>query len=624
MPCDFQDQNELEEKEIIFQFMHIKPPSSKTREKMPPPVFIATKPIDPPTFGRNNYQGFKKGQQEILPKGWNGYRSRPLPCDILVEHDVEITVRDGARLYCDVYRPVDSGPLSQVPALLGFSPFGKKFSGLCMLNLMTPWNVGVPDGHLSGLEKFEAPDPAEWIPRGYAIISADTRGTGDSDGPVVIMGTQEGEDGYDVVEALAKMDWCSGAVGMVGNSHLGITQYFVAQQQPPSLKAIAPWEACSDLYREQFGRGGMWHGDFFDYISSVFIQGRHGMEDFREMYRRSGGLRNAYWDDKRPDLTNIKIPTYLTGSYSSNVHVVGSIRGWLEIASKDKWFRIAPWQEWHDLWVEKNSSDELQQFFDYYLKGQVDNGWDKTPRVRVTVLKFGEEDPEYNIEVDDFPLPNTAYKELFFGPNDQLYSEPAKETGFSSYDSTTRDSCGFKYVFEKDTRIIGLPKAIVKISCNEANDLDVFVIIKKLDKDGKRLLALNVPWSRAPVKAMDHIQDKDKSDLILYPGPVGMLRASHREIDHTRSMHPQYPFHPHDRKLPTPRGEVVELEIGLWATGIDFKAGEALEVQISGYNPAIAAFQPLVGKANNGINEGFHHVHYGPQYRSRVILPFIE
>jgi len=41
--------------------------------------------------------------------------------------------------------------------------------------MMTPWNVGVADGHLSGLEKFESPDPAEWIPRGYAIISADTR-----------------------------------------------------------------------------------------------------------------------------------------------------------------------------------------------------------------------------------------------------------------------------------------------------------------------------------------------------------------------------------------------------------------------------------------------------------------
>ncbi|KAL4803983.1 alpha/beta-hydrolase [Aspergillus unguis] len=589
---------------------------------MPPPVLIATKPIDPPTFGRNNYQGFKAGEKEVLPKGWNKYRSRALPCDILVEHDVEITVRDGARLYCDVYRSPDTGPLNRVPALLGFSPFGKKFSGLCMLNMMTPWNVGVPDGHLSGLEKFEAPDPAEWIPRGYAIISADTRGTGDSDGPVVIMGTQEGEDGYDVVEALAKMDWCTGAVGMVGNSHLAITQYFVAAQKPPSLKAIAPWEACSDLYAEQFGRGGMWHGDFFDYISSVFIQGRHGMEDFREMFRRSKGLRDAYWDDKRPDLTRISIPTYLTGSYSSNVHVMGSIRGWLEIASTEKWFRIAPWQEWHDLWVEENSANELQAFFDRYLK-DIQNGWEDTPRVRVTALKFGEKDPEYNIAVDDFPLPHTAYKEFYLGDNSTLRSDLPKEEGSVSYESTTMQTAAFRHIFDQPSRLIGLPKAILYVSSDRTDDMDVFVIIRKLDTTGKVLLALNVPWRHAPVKAMDDIADKDKSDLILYPGAVGMLRASHREIDASRSIHPQYPFHPHTRELPTPRGQVVELEIGLWAMGMDFEAGEGLEVDVLGRNPTIAAFQPLVGGGKSGVNDGLHHVHFGGKYPSRVILPFV-
>ncbi|PWY80310.1 alpha/beta-hydrolase [Aspergillus sclerotioniger CBS 115572] len=536
---------------------------------MPPPVFIATKPIDPPRLGHNNYQGFKKGEREILPKGWNRYRSRPLPCDILVEHDVEIIVRDGARLYCDIYRSPNTGPLNRVPALLGFSPFGKKFSGICMLNSMTPWNVGVPDDHLSGLEKFEGLDPAEWIPRGYAIISADTRGTGDSDGPVVIMGTQEGEDGYDVVEALAKMDWCNGAVGMQGNSHLAITQYFVAMQQPPSLRAIAPWEACSDLFREQFGRGGMWHGDFFDYISSVFIQGYHGMEDFKEMYRRSKGLRNAYWDDKRPDLSKINIPTYLTGSYSSNVHVMGSIRGWLEIASENKWFRLGPWQEWYDLWVEENSTSELQRFFDRFLK-DIDNGWEGTPRVRVTALTFGEGDPEYNLVVDDFPLPSTDYREFFFAPHGQLQPELSTDEGISSYDSTTMQSSAFRFVFEKDARLIGLPKAVIYMSCDDEDDMDVFVIIRKLDRQGKKLVALNIPWSRAPVRATDEIQDKDKSDLILYPGPVGMLRASHREIEPSRSIHPQYPFHPHERQLPTPRGQVVGLEIGLWAMGIDF------------------------------------------------------
>ena len=72
-----------------------------------------------------------------------------------------------------------------------------------------------------------------------------------------LMGKQDAEDGYDVVEFLGHQKWCNGSVGMAGNSWLAIAQYFVAAEQPPSLKAIAPWEGCGDIGREQFYRGGM-------------------------------------------------------------------------------------------------------------------------------------------------------------------------------------------------------------------------------------------------------------------------------------------------------------------------------------------------------------------------------
>jgi predicted acyl esterase len=490
-----------------------------------------------------------------------------------------------------------------------------------MLNLTTPWNIGVPDGHLSGLEKFEALDPAEWIPRGYAIISADTRGAGDSDGPVVIMGTQEGEDGYDVIEALAKMPWCNGAVGMVGNSHLAITQYFVAAQVPPSLKAIAPWEAASDLFREQFGRGGMWNGAAFDWITDTFIQGRHGMENFAEMYRRSRGLRSPYWDDKRAALEKIKIPTYVTGSFSSPIHPIGSIRAWMQIASENKWFRICPWQEWYDLWVEKESADELQAFFDRYLKG-IANGWEKTPKVRVTTLKFGDRDPELGIVVADFPLPQTKYIDLFLDSNQSLSYDRPGQSGVSSHDSKTRDRSSFNLFFDSPTRLLGLPKAILYVSSPDADDMDVFVQMRKLDAQGKQLLALNIPWSRAPIKAMTELQPKDMSELILYEGPVGMLRASHREIDPSQSMHPQYPFHPHTQKLPVPPGEIIELEIGMWPLGIDFEAGEGIEVNVSGRLPGVAMFADIV-EDRSEVNVGLHTVHFGGANPSRIILPFV-
>lgn len=48
----------------------------------------------------------------------------------------------------------------------------------------------MPDNTLSGLERFEGPDPAVLVPRGYAVVNVDARGAGESDGDVVIMGTQ--------------------------------------------------------------------------------------------------------------------------------------------------------------------------------------------------------------------------------------------------------------------------------------------------------------------------------------------------------------------------------------------------------------------------------------------------
>lgn len=89
-------------------------------------------------------------------------------------------MRDGARLYIDIYRPAaqaeldHSKPENQIPAILSWSPYGKKYSALDMLP-MCVWHCGVKRSELSGLEKFEGLDPAAWCPRGYAIISVDTR-----------------------------------------------------------------------------------------------------------------------------------------------------------------------------------------------------------------------------------------------------------------------------------------------------------------------------------------------------------------------------------------------------------------------------------------------------------------
>ena len=115
-------------------------------------------------------------------------------------------------------------------------------------------------------------------------------------------------------------------------------------------------------------------------------------------------LMNEYWADKRAATDLIKIPAYVVASYSTCLHTPGTLRAYEDITHKNKWqlwplfqpeyntdryrLRIHDTQEWYDLY-QPATNDELQRFFDRYTKG-IDNGWEKTPNVRVSLLGFNE------------------------------------------------------------------------------------------------------------------------------------------------------------------------------------------------------------------------------------------
>ena len=78
-----------------------------------------------------------------------------LNCDILLERDKEIILRDGTKIYADIFRPVGEG---KFPAILCISPYGKEIGGQSLDDI--PGRMGVPLNATSGLERFEGADPA--------------------------------------------------------------------------------------------------------------------------------------------------------------------------------------------------------------------------------------------------------------------------------------------------------------------------------------------------------------------------------------------------------------------------------------------------------------------------------
>lgn len=183
-------------------------------------------------------KGGHEHTSEVLPAG--SVRSEgalPLPTDIRVDWNVPVPLRDGTVILTDILRPV---PTEAVPAIVAWSPYGKNRPMDSVAKLVEP---------LSGLQKFEAPDPAYWVARGYAVVNPDVRGIGFSGGDLPQWGSQDGRDGYDLVEWLAEQEWCSGRIGFAGNSYLAISQWFIGAERPPHLAAPAPWEGALDVYR---------------------------------------------------------------------------------------------------------------------------------------------------------------------------------------------------------------------------------------------------------------------------------------------------------------------------------------------------------------------------------------
>jgi predicted acyl esterase len=193
---------------------------------------------------------------------------------------------------------------------------------------------------------------------------------------------------------------------------------------------------------------------------------------------------------------------------------------------------------------------------------------------------MGDREPIDDIPLDDFPAPGTEYKEFFLHSN-KLHASVQTEPQTLSYDSEQHlSTVSFDHTFDTKARLIGLPKITLYMSCPSRDDFTVFVILRKKDKNGKDLMHLNFPFSATHVKSIDDIPEKDRASLNLHLGSTGVLRASHRAIDEKRSIHPQFPFHPHTKQEKVEPGTVVKLEIGIWAMGVDFDEGESISVRV--------------------------------------------
>ncbi|KAF3031121.1 hypothetical protein E8E11_000306 [Didymella keratinophila] len=522
----------------------------------------------------------------------------PFQSDAIWEKDFAVPMQDGVTLRADIFRPTGE---QKVPAILLWSPYGKDNNGVHGLHLQ-PGRFGVPYNRTSTYEKFEGLHPAEWVAKGYAVVNFDLRGTWDSEGTIPWLGEQDGQDGYDAVEYIATLPWCSGKVATAGNSWLAMAQWFIAAEQPPHLAAIAPWEGASDFYRDTLARGGIGYPYhlLWGMLQDTMV-GRGKAEAVLHMLKKYPPY-NEYWDDERAKLDRIHTPAYVLASYSTSLHTSGSIAGFNEISSKEKWF------------------------FDHYLKG-AENGWEKTSRVRFSVLPFDNSGPIANIETKQYPIPEAKQTKFYMAPNGALSITLDSSSTSESYQSdiiphgmdSDSEELVFSIKFDKPTWLVGYSKAVMYLSADHADDLDVFVQLRKLDASGGKTLQLNIPANALIPPAKDASEVAD-SCFLKYYGPNGSLRASHAVTKIESTKNDSWPTYTNDRQEKITPGTVVRLEVPIWPAGMAFGAGESLAIKVSGHYMSTMEVAQLNGMTHSE-NKGKHNLHYGGEFGSYIEVP---
>ncbi|EIR3895752.1 CocE/NonD family hydrolase [Enterococcus faecium] len=545
----------------------------------------------------------KKG--EVIADGF-----KPLSDDIRMLKDVPVKLRDGVTIYTDIYLPITE---ETVPVLIAWSPYGKsagtapRYKNLFnMLGMGNHWN--------SGLTKFEGPDPDYWCAHGYAVCNPDMRGIAHSEGNITMIGSQEAEDGYDLIEWLASQPWSNGKTALTGTSYLAFSQWYIAAEQPPHLTCINPTEGLSDGYRDLAFIGGIPDKNFIERLQANHVSSNGALREDITKEMDAYPLADAkIWQDKIADPSKITVPAFVIASYSNTLHTMGTFRSWRTLGSKDKWLRIHDRQEWPYYYDEKNV-EELRRFFDYYLL-EKDNNWPDTPTVRYSILDF-QGGNQTDIPAESFPPATSVNKRYYMNGLLRTLQEKPEPTDFAvSYSAETLPGrTSFQMTFDENTTFIGYPKAKLYMEVDGYDDMDVFVWVQKLDQFGNVLSEFVVPNHGAALQ--DFTQEG--ASALRYKGAWGRLRASMRQLDSQLSTNeiPSYRF---DCIKKIAQGEIVELDIVLSPMGLSYKAGETLRVVVSTKDELGSVMPGTPGCTPD--NKGVHVLHTGGEYASYLQLP---
>ena len=523
------------------------------------------------------------------------------PSHIVVERDLPVVTRDGTTLRANVYRPQGEAQGYRWPVILSIHPYGKdklptrrrgRWTYSFQYRIMRQ-----PDPlRFSSLTGWEAPDPAWWVERGFAVANADLRGCGHSEGTAHCCRHRR-----DVAFTTS----CSGpassrgaVVGsMIGVSYLAISQYGAAALRPSALSAIVPWEGFSDPYRDFAMRGGIREKGFMRVWGTVLRRNIRQAYDLLAM-QRTHPLRDGFWASLTPDLSKIDVPVLVCGSFTDqSLHTRGSIRVFTTTGSAHARLYTHRTGKWSTFYSDEALDEQLT-----FVRGVLDGSAPPRRSVRLEVREDGRTITAVR-EESEWPLARTVWRPLYLAASGSLAGEPPIAAGHISFPTRSR-AAAFTWTFAEDTELTGPMSVRLWVETADCDDANLFVGVEKWCADKF------VPFEGSFGYGRDRVA-------------TGWQRTALRRIDPSESR-PWEPVPTFTDPQPLSPGEIVAVDVALGPSATLFRAGEQLRLLVAArwlapVNPLFGAFPSRYARSPRGTVT----LHWGQDRPAHLLIPEI-
>jgi len=540
-----------------------------------------------------------------------------------------VTMRDGVRLAVDVYRPLvaDGKPATgKWPSIAIFTPYFRRFA----------LEAGAPSSSEPSIAAGRYRD--FFVPRGYAVVVVDVRGTGASFGVREGFRSPKERDDYrEIVDWIVQQVWSDGTVGATGVSYVGAAADFAASTGHPAIKAIAPLFSVWDTYSDHYYPGGLLLNRLAETYDELMVALDH---DRRELLGKFAYYKDPHLagpapvdeDDGtllsaaiREHLGNFHMPDFIhdfsfkeeglpydpgfsSASFSPYAYCQGvrpevavySVSGWMDgagytngaiarflsLPNKNRHLLIGPW----DHGARANVSPfrrqaesefallaELLRFFDHYLRG-IETGLEQEKPVHYFTM--GEERWH---AASHWPAHDRS-TELFLAERGRL-TAAAAGVGQDQY------KVDFSLATGPNTRYGRLAAFDVRNYYTDWHGRDARMLCytgEPLTADhelsGHPVVTLHLSASEADAALHVYLEDVAPDGTCRYI-TEGMLRALHRKEspapEHHRVIGPYHSFKRADA-VPLVPGEVATLRLSLLPTSWRVPAGHRLRLAIAG------------------------------------------